>query len=350
MSRKLRCRPRATTIQLPPGRRKFVLTPPYVAVAVAAILYGTFLSAETKSVVQSLPRLELRRVAEQGAAGAEMIGGPPGMKPVWVHEGLLLTQKDLYRAARQEDDDHHYVELRLLDSDPSRKLLRLARSSKGQRVAVLERGQLAAVATLAGITGKNRLRLAARVKQNAIHITSCFVRASGWGHLGGELWGHLNNSSKNKRYYGRRVGFSLDFYNAGARHLPMPKEYQRSGPRPSLRFGIDPVLVGPGGKSVEPLSRTRFQSSEMTWSIRPGDHVRWFGVDLGNWYALEKPGRYQLRVKFSRKPGGFAEGESNTIAFELVDDAAGSAGGIEVKIRPEGEFKLGGPMKIKYHI
>ena len=323
----------------------------YSLSALVCLLAGNGLaSGEEAEPREARGVLELRLIVPPNNAGAEKVQASPEGEPLWVHQEPLLAGGGVSRSARVEEEGRHAVELLILDAELSKKLIELAGSAVGQRAVVLEEGRPVAVVTLSVNVGKGRPQLAVRSKEEAVHVTSCFLRAAGWGNLGGELWGHLKHYGENRRYYGRRVKLSLEFYNAGPRPLPMPKEYQEWHPIPSLRSGIELMLTGPDGKRLTPFNNSRFKCSEVSQSLSPGSHVNWFGVDLGNWFTLEKPGQYQFRVRFTRELCEFIEGESNPITFELLGDAEGSAGGIEVKLQPMGEHKLGGEMRVKYHI
>ena len=294
--------------------------------------------------------VELRQAVKPHTAGAERVQASPHDEPLWVCQQPLLTEKAIYRAARMEKQGQHAVELELVDSGLAGKLIERAGPAPGQRAVLLEEGQPVAVVTPLTKVGEGHVRLGVRSKPQAIRVVSCLLRAAGWGNLGGELWGHLVSYSEDRRYYGRRVGFSLDLYNAGPRALSVPGEYQRRDPQPSLRSGIELLLAGPDGKLQAPLNRSRFHSSEVSRSLPPRSHVRWFGVDLSDWYALEKPGLYEFRVRFSRELCELTKGESNPVTFELVGDSGGSAGGIKVQIEAMGKYQLGGPMRVRYRM
>ena len=142
-------------------------------------------------------------------------------------------------------------------------------------------------------------------------------------------WGALSNGlqcgislPKSSFSVGEEIAVKVRLRNATDRPIDVPRTYYVGDPEhgPAFRSGIDPVVTNEVGARLKPISLARIKITQPWQSLPPGAEVG-FDFILLDWFSLA-PGRYTLRLDFTRKYSGFAEGSSSSVSFSIVGAVA----------------------------
>jgi hypothetical protein len=135
---------------------------------------------------------------------------------------------------------------------------------------------------------------------------------------------------------------SLRLRNRGGLDISLPTEFVRppgadgAGPHPALRRGVvlalsyaavDPSqpAIGrsePKWEGQPPKITDDFTPGSASRTLGPAESIEALRLDLNDWFAIDRPGLYRLRINFT-KDCGFAEGASNETTFPIVEAPAG---------------------------
>ncbi|MFH1227236.1 MAG: hypothetical protein V1701_04945 [Planctomycetota bacterium] len=86
---------------------------------------------------------------------------------------------------------------------------------------------------------------------------------------------------------------------------------------PAFRCGIDPVLKDSNNTEIKSICRIICLNISEASEMKPGES-EYFSFNLTDCYHLDKTGKYSFYLSF-KKGGFFADGQSNTVGFEIAD-------------------------------
>jgi hypothetical protein len=145
----------------------------------------------------------------------------------------------------------------------------------------------------------------------------------------GKAWNELSSM-------GKPVEVIVRLRNRAGLEQKVPSEYLRNEGlrRPTLRPGIalkvsyvadDPERRArtplppdlPTGEPLAPRAIDFFEPGDAVRTLGPAESFEAFRINLNDWFAIDRPGIYRVRVVFT-KESGLAEGLSNEITIPII--------------------------------